>query len=1353
MTDLPMFVPPGGLDPASKVGGTAATFHAIAAQKSEILPGVVIGSDPGARFYMGVNLSGQEYIDADNNTDLPQFPNESYFAYYASRGVHFMRFTGLWEHFQPVLFQDFRADYMAKWEECIVLAAKYGIAILADPFHNYGQRLVDGKAHYLGDSVLTKEAFADSWKRFAAYMDRHKNIFGWDLMGEPSSTDGSLTADTWNACAQAAINAIRTVDPVRQIHVEGLQWASSFYWEDNNPNIHTLTDSANNLVFQAHCYLDRNASGGYLYWDEEVAAGDQFSHFSTYDDTIGVKRLRPFVEWLKKHNLRGAIGEIGTGRFDNQTTKKAVGWTRALDNALAYLRANTVPAFYWASGPYGNLSGKNNQGQTWVDQQPGSLDPVGSTWYAGIDPYGEETPQMAVVRKYVDTSDSIITYDVNYVPSADGTGFVIQVTSLCRVQEPFKILLSDNDAGGIFRGGRVLDIPIGPGFFAEITYIPPSVQEAVTISFQNTGALVDPAGLVISGIANMFGLYGYTAIAAVWPRKVIPNYNGPAYTLLKSDGTATKDVPYKGTGGLPDLSSLKDWDTGTPTVRTFYDQSGNGADFGPIVTTNNMWGSDNKTPVPSSPTDYPALEVDGVTQVPYLKYGGAAGDKTIANRMDAKIPIDGLGELTLFIAVRPRSLFGQDVDNFLQWNDQAAFTVGSGDYSWDISTDTPKSVALGFNCNEIALYTVHFSGGVKTTYRNGVKIATAQSASDVITSPYNDICNIGWYRWYRASTKLDMFGLIAISSYMDEAALTAWHRSLMADIAIEKSKAVEYQLTADMIGFGDTDVAKALQAIDTAASMPNTYTLQVIQTDLNPIVKITVPGPVSKPFDIVLTDSVGGWFEGGATIRIPASQTTTIATRVYHPPAYYCSVWLNATNTGGITDPAPQVVRFMVNIFSNNGVVPLCVLWPRKLIPSYTGAAITLMASDGKTVKDLAFDSVTGIAPVSEAQAFDPNSTVQYLHDQTYSFPMGPIASSNNWSTDQTQVPTQKSDYPTLISAPGTDLPVLRFNGNNRMDVKLPIDGRKKFTLFILVKTSDSWADEDAVISWYLQNNLRVLHGATRKVTLVNATTKVTKDFDTGWQASDGFQLYCVEFDTGALSTYKGLDGQTLAGDTGLPALADPFNEYMNIGWDRWYKSNTKFSLVGIVAINDALSDVIRNRIATSLIVDAGLALPEVFGPADVTKTTAAEMGFNNLTVERAIKELTAMSKFHASILKARVNFFATYAVQSNEVVGSFVADIPLTWDKDFAGSVGSVGVPPSALYSFKLLRNKDNIGTITVSPQGQVIFSSNDQVTANLNVGDVVTIVGNAVADPVMNNFYCNLVFTPYAPELAYPE
>jgi len=62
-----------------------------------------------------------------------------------------------------------------------------------------------------------------------------------------------------------------------------------------------LVDPSDNLIFQAHLYFDKDYSGQYLnsYDADGVTAN------------TGVERAKYFVEWLKRYNKRGLLGEYG----------------------------------------------------------------------------------------------------------------------------------------------------------------------------------------------------------------------------------------------------------------------------------------------------------------------------------------------------------------------------------------------------------------------------------------------------------------------------------------------------------------------------------------------------------------------------------------------------------------------------------------------------------------------------------------------------------------------------------------------------------------------------------------------------------------------------------------------------------------------------------------------------------------------------------------------------------------------------------------------------------------------------------------------------------------------------------
>ena len=204
-------------------------------------------------------------------------------------------------------------------------------------------------------------AFTDFWQRMATHFAGHPGFYGYSLDNEPHDTGGLWV----NGGAQAGINGIRMADLTAPILVPGDGWSGAWSWLANgNDALRTLTDPAHNLIFDAHQYFDGDSSGHYA---------------QTYDaqgayPTLGVDRLTAFVTWLHTYSLRGIITEYAVPDDDPR-------WLTLLDNALAYLQANSdviMGGTDWSAGPW------------WHDYRL-SVEPTG-TW-----PNVTDRPQMSVL--------------------------------------------------------------------------------------------------------------------------------------------------------------------------------------------------------------------------------------------------------------------------------------------------------------------------------------------------------------------------------------------------------------------------------------------------------------------------------------------------------------------------------------------------------------------------------------------------------------------------------------------------------------------------------------------------------------------------------------------------------------------------------------------------------------------------------------------------------------------------------------------------------------------------------------------------------------------------------------------
>ncbi|MBW5413075.1 cellulase family glycosylhydrolase [Pseudomonas sp. MAG002Y] len=316
---------------------------------------------------VGLNMSGAGFagsvLPGVNGTNYI-FPVESYFQQWSSRGIKLIRFPILWERLQPVLDGPLDPTYAGLIDRTFSYAGKYNMKVILD-LHNYmryrGEIIGAGKVSYNHyQAIMTM--IAQRWSG-------QSSLYAYDIMNEPHDA-----LAYWPTAAQYGINGVRAIDKVRPIMVEGNGWSEATRWALWNDVLLNLKDPSNNIIFQAHSYFDDNAGGNYI----NVNVG-------ALSPNYGVERVKPFIEWLKKHGKRGMIGEFGVPDNDSR-------WLTIIDNLLAYLQQNCIPSTYWAAGPgWGNYNL--------------SVEPIN----------GQDRPQWAVLKKYINDTSCI-----NYGPLTIG---------------------------------------------------------------------------------------------------------------------------------------------------------------------------------------------------------------------------------------------------------------------------------------------------------------------------------------------------------------------------------------------------------------------------------------------------------------------------------------------------------------------------------------------------------------------------------------------------------------------------------------------------------------------------------------------------------------------------------------------------------------------------------------------------------------------------------------------------------------------------------------------------------------------------------------------------------------------
>jgi endoglucanase len=311
----------------------------------------------------GVNLAGAEFGGTSNGPGefgvTYTYPTTAELDYFLQKGFRLIRLPFKWERLQNKVYGELNADELKRLKTFVGEAQKRDMYVILD-LHNYARRNHDGANRIIGTGGLTVSHLADFWRKLATEMISFNNIYGHGLMNEPYDLDPGTT---WFEMAQAAIYAIREVDTKNTIIVGGDDWSSAERWIAQSDTLKYLVDPADNLMFEAHVYFDKDASGSYrASYDEEGCFPYK-----------GVERVQPFANWLKVNGFRGMIGEYGVPRDDER-------WLVTMDNFLAYLQRNGITATYWAAGPW------------W------------GNYILSIAPRnGEDREQMKIVEKYLFT--------------------------------------------------------------------------------------------------------------------------------------------------------------------------------------------------------------------------------------------------------------------------------------------------------------------------------------------------------------------------------------------------------------------------------------------------------------------------------------------------------------------------------------------------------------------------------------------------------------------------------------------------------------------------------------------------------------------------------------------------------------------------------------------------------------------------------------------------------------------------------------------------------------------------------------------------------------------------------------
>ncbi|TFY71160.1 hypothetical protein EVG20_g1857 [Dentipellis fragilis] len=268
--------------------------------------------------YFGVNESGAEFgnnvIPGVLGTDYT-WPSPSSVDYFMGKGFNTFRIPFLMERLSPPatgLTGAFDQTYLSGLKTIVSYITGKGGYALVDP-HNF--------MIYNGATISSTSTFQTWWKNLSNEFKTDSHVI-FDVMNEPHD----IPAATVFALNQAAVNGIRSSGATSQlILVEGTSYTGAWIFG-------AIKDPNNNVAIEMHQYLDSDGSG---------------TNTNCVSGTIGSERLADATAWLQANNLKGFLGEIGTG-----SNAQCI---QAIQGALCSMQeagGAWLGALWWAAGPW-----------------------------------------------------------------------------------------------------------------------------------------------------------------------------------------------------------------------------------------------------------------------------------------------------------------------------------------------------------------------------------------------------------------------------------------------------------------------------------------------------------------------------------------------------------------------------------------------------------------------------------------------------------------------------------------------------------------------------------------------------------------------------------------------------------------------------------------------------------------------------------------------------------------------------------------------------------------------------------------------------------------------------------------
>lgn len=251
----------------------------------------VIEAHPSTDSYLrGVDVATGTFCEADHGASRSWFSNhlndrygrcyiydnQNTFEFLASRGIDTIKIEFRWELLQKKLGGKLDPTEIRRLTRAVDAARAAGLKVILS-MHNFGAYFLwngeEGVRRTVGTRKVPISDLQDVWKRISRRFAADPGVY-YAIMCEPvrmKTGPGESGAELWERVSQRVVSAIRSTGDDKLIFVSGYRWSALAGWAERHPEP-WIDDPANNVMYEAHHYWDRDGSGTYAHtYSEEVA--------------------------------------------------------------------------------------------------------------------------------------------------------------------------------------------------------------------------------------------------------------------------------------------------------------------------------------------------------------------------------------------------------------------------------------------------------------------------------------------------------------------------------------------------------------------------------------------------------------------------------------------------------------------------------------------------------------------------------------------------------------------------------------------------------------------------------------------------------------------------------------------------------------------------------------------------------------------------------------------------------------------------------------------------------------------------------------------------------------------------